>query len=103
MHADKKILAVLAARGGSKGLPGKNIRPFAGLPLIAHSILMAKMTPEIGRLVVTTDDPGIADVAKSFGAEVPFMRPSALAQDETPMWPVLRHALQEVEKLKETK
>ena len=56
-------LAVIPARGGSKGLPGKNIRPFAGLPLIAHSILLAKMCPEIDRCIVSTDSPDIAAVA----------------------------------------
>ena len=98
MSKRQRLLAVVPARGGSKGLPGKNIRPFAGLPLIAHSILLAKMCPEIDRLVVSTDSQEIADVSRQFGAEVPFMRPSDLAQDETPMWPVLQHALATVEK-----
>lgn len=93
----KSLLALIPARGGSKGLPGKNIRPFAGHPLIAHSIFMAKMTPEISRIVVSTDDPHIAEIALDYGAEVPFLRPKALAQDDTPMWPVLRHALQRLE------
>jgi N-acylneuraminate cytidylyltransferase len=88
-----KLLAVIPARGGSKGLPGKNIRSFAGLPLIAHSILFARICPEIDRAIVSTDAPEIADVAKQFGADVPFLRPPELAQDETPIWPVLRHAL----------
>jgi N-acylneuraminate cytidylyltransferase len=91
------VLAVIPARGGSKGLAGKNTRPFAGLPLIAHSILCAKMCPEINRCIVSTDVPEIAEVARRFGAEVPFLRPAALAQDETPLWPVLRHALSIVE------
>lgn len=92
-----KILAVIPARGGSKGLPGKNLRPFAGLPLIAHTIQFAKLCPEIDRCIVSTDSPEIAEVAKRFGADVPFIRPSELAQDEVPMWPVLRHALAQVE------
>jgi len=91
-------LAVIPARGGSKGLPGKNVRPFAGLPLIAHSILFAKMCPEIDRCVVSTDSPEIAEAARRFGADVPFVRPPALAQDESPLWLVLRHALEEVER-----
>lgn len=99
IEKQKKILAVIPARGGSKGLPGKNIRPFIGLPLIAHSILMAKMTSEIDRVVVSTDDSTISEVAKKFGADVPFLRPKELAQDNTPMWPVLRHALQAVEEI----
>lgn len=93
----ENVLAVIPARGGSKGLPGKNIRLFAGLPLIAHSILFSKLCPEISRVVVSTDSPEIADIARQFGAEVPFMRPSDLAQDDTPIWPVLRHALEAVE------
>ncbi len=92
-----KVLAIIPARGGSKGLPGKNIRPFLGKPLIAHSILFAKMCPEIDRLIVSTDSPEIAAVARQFGAEVPFTRPVELAKDDTPMMPVLAHALAEVE------
>jgi len=88
---------VIPARGGSKGIPGKNIRPFAGLPLIAHSIKLAQSCPEISRLIVSTDSQEIADVARQYGADVPFMRPQELAQDDTPMWPVLRHALKAVE------
>ena len=91
-----EILALIPARGGSKGLPGKNLRPFAGLPLIAHSILLAKLCPDISRVIVSTDSPEIARTAKTFGAEVPFLRPAELAQDDTPLWPVLRHALNEV-------
>lgn len=92
-----KLLAVIPARSGSKGLPGKNVRPFAGLPLIAHSVLFAQMCPEITRCIISTDSPDIADVAKRFGADVPFMRQAELAQDETPLWPVLQHALSMVE------
>ena len=91
------ILAIIPARGGSKGIPGKNIRPFAGIPLIAHTILFARMCPEISRCIVTTDSPEIADVARQFGGDVPFERPSELAQDDTLMWPVLQHALRQVE------
>ncbi len=87
------MLAVIPARSGSKGLPGKNTRSFAGLPLIAHSILFARMCPEVQRCIVTTDDPGIADTARSYGAEIPFIRPPELAQDDTPLFPVIRHAL----------
>lgn len=91
------MLALIPARGGSKGLPGKNILPFSGHPLIAHSIFMAKMCPLISRIVISTDDPKIAEIASDYGAEVPFLRPRELAKDETPMWPVVRHALQTVE------
>lgn len=91
------MLAVIPARGGSKGLPGKNIRPFAGLPLIAHTVLFARLCQEINRCIVSTDSPEIADLARQFDADVPFIRPPELAQDDTPLWPVLRHALAAVE------
>ncbi|MDP2600230.1 MAG: acylneuraminate cytidylyltransferase family protein [Deltaproteobacteria bacterium] len=97
------MLALIPARGGSKGLPGKNIRPLADYPLIAHSIFMAKMCSKIHRIVVSTDDPKIAEIAKDYGAEVPFLRPKELARDDTPMWPVIRHALKSVETLEKEK
>lgn len=92
-----EVLAVIPARGGSKGLPGKNIRTFAGIPLIAHSILFGRMCPEIDRLIVSTDSPEIQAVAQKFEGEVPFMRPESLAQDDTAMMPVLQHALSSIE------
>ncbi len=93
----KPLLCVIPARGGSKGLPGKNIRPLAGLPLIAHSIRCAKLCPEIAATVVSTDSEEIAAVARAHGGEVPFLRPPELAQDRTPMLPVLQHALRAAE------
>jgi len=93
-----RILAVIPARGGSKGLPGKNIRPLAGLPLIAHSIACARLCSSLTRTIVSTDSEEIADVARAHGGDVPFLRPAALASDSAPMWPVLRHALDFVEK-----
>jgi CMP-N,N'-diacetyllegionaminic acid synthase len=102
MVAAPEVLAIVPARGGSKGLPGKNIRPFMGLPLIAHSILFAKICPEIRRLVVSTDSLEIKAVAEHFGADVPFIRPEALAGDDTPMVPVLQHALASVEQTEQT-
>jgi CMP-N,N'-diacetyllegionaminic acid synthase len=98
-----RALAVIPARGGSKGLPGKNIRSFAGLPLIAHSILFAKMCPEITRCIVSTDSPEIADVARQHGADVPFMRPQELAEDSSPLFPVLGHALAFAEGAEQTR
>lgn len=86
-------LAVVPARGGSKGLPGKNVRPLAGLPLLVHSLRLAWSCPEIARTVVSTDAESIAEVARAAGAEV-LDRPAVLATDETPMLPVLRHALE---------
>jgi N-acylneuraminate cytidylyltransferase len=93
----KPLLAIIPARGGSKGLPGKNIRPIAGLPLIAHSIRCAALSPEVARCVVSTDNEEIAQVARLHGGFVPFLRPPELAGDDTPMIPVLQHALREME------
>ena len=99
MSNDKPhVVAIIAARGGSKGLPGKNIRPLAGKPLIAYSVEAAKASPYVDRVIVTTDSPEIAEVARKFGAEVPFMRPSELAQDLTPTEPVLAHAVEWLER-----
>src|SRR6476659_10209617 len=92
-----RVLAVVPARGGSKGLPGKNIRPLAGLPLLAHSLRAAALVPSVTRCIVSTDSPEIAAVARGAGGDVPFDRPTELAADETPMAPVLRHALAFVE------
>ena len=97
MTSAPRLLAVIPARGGSKGLPGKNVRPFLGLPLIAHTIRFAGLCPEIDRCIVSTDSPDIAEVTRQFGGEVPFLRPAELAGDETPLWPVLRHALAALE------
>jgi CMP-N,N'-diacetyllegionaminic acid synthase len=91
------VLAVIPARGGSKGLPGKNLRPLAGLPLIGHAIRCAQAVPRIARTIVSTDAPEIADVARSLGADVPFLRPEELARDHSPTMAVLQHALAFVE------
>lgn len=88
--------AFIFARGGSKGVPGKNIRSFAGKPLIAHSIELALRMPEIAKIVVSTDDPEIAAVARQCGADVPFMRPAELAKDDAPEWLAWRHAIAHV-------
>lgn len=88
------VTCVIGARGGSKGLAGKNIRPLLGKPLIAWSIEQAKACPEITRVVVSTDCEAIADVAFSYGAEVPFMRPAELANDNAGKWGVWLHALE---------
>jgi CMP-N,N'-diacetyllegionaminic acid synthase len=95
----RPLLAVIPARGGSKGLPGKNLRQLAGLPLIAHSIRCAGLCPEIDRTIISTDDARIAQVARQHGADVPFLRPAHLAQDDTPMLAVLQHAWRECERL----
>jgi N-acylneuraminate cytidylyltransferase len=89
-----EILAIIPARGGSKGIPRKNIRPFAGYPLIAWSIAAARQSETVTRTIVSTDDEEIAAVARSFGAQTPFLRPAELAQDKTTDLPVFQHALQ---------
>lgn len=88
------IVALICARGGSKGLPGKNIRPLGGTPLIAWSIRQTQAVSRINRVIVSTDSEEIADVARQYGAEVPFMRPAELAQDTSPERGVWRHALE---------
>lgn len=91
------ILAIIPARGGSKGIPRKNIKPFAGYPLIAWSIAAGLQAKSVSRIVVSTDDEEIAAVARRYGAEVPFLRPPELAQDRTPDLPVFEHALKWLE------
>ena len=86
------------ARGGSKGLPRKNILELNGIPLIAHSVNAALNCDQIDRVFVSTDDEQIADAAKAAGAEVPFMRPPQLAQDTSPEWLAWQHAVTEVKK-----
>lgn len=87
-------VAIIPARGGSKRIPRKNIKPFAGKPMIAHSILAARESGLFQRILVSTDDEEIAQVSKEYGAEVPFMRPAELANDLAGTDPVLLHALQ---------
>lgn len=87
-------LALIPARGGSKSIPRKNIRPLGGWPLLAYSVAAARAAARIDRVVVSTDDEEIAAIARRFGAETPFLRPAALAEDDTPDLPVFRHALQ---------
>lgn len=87
-------LAVIPARGGSKRIPRKNIRPFAGVPVIGHSIAAARQSGLFDRVVVSTDDAEIAEVARELGAEVPFMRPAELADEHTGTNAVVRHAIQ---------
>ncbi len=94
MSIDKNVVAVIPARGGSKGVPRKNVRPLAGKPLIAYSIETALSSTLINRVVVSTDDSEIATISRQFGAEVPFMRPAELAQDSSPEWLTWQHAIQ---------
>ena len=88
-----KAVAFIFARGGSKGLPGKNIRLLGGKPLIAWSIEHALAIKRIERVIVSTDSEEIAAVARDYGAEVPFIRPAELARDDSPEWLAWRHAL----------
>lgn len=97
-----RVLAVIPARGGSRGLPGKNIRSLCGLPLVAHAIRAAAMTPVVTRAVVTTDSAQIAALAREHGGDVPFIRPPELAADDTPMGPVIAHAITTVEAMEGT-
>ena len=91
------IVGFVFARGGSKSVPRKNIRSLAGKPLIAYAIETARASQLIDRVIVSTDDTEIAAVARQFGAEVPFMRPVELAQDDSPEWMAWQHALRAVD------
>lgn len=88
-----ETLAIIPARGGSKGIPRKNIRDFAGYPLIAYSIAAAKQADAVTRVIVSTDDEEIAEVGRQFGAEAPFLRPTEFAQDHSTDLPLFEHAL----------
>ena len=92
-----KILGIIPARGGSKGILGKNIRSLNGKPLIQYAVEAARSSNLVDRLILTTDSVEIAEVGKALGVEVPFLRPPDLAQDDTPMLPVIEHALLFVE------
>lgn len=95
---NEKILALIPARGGSKGVPRKNVRPVAGKPLLAYTVETALGARELfHRIIVSTDDEEIAAVARECGAEVPFTRPADLAGDRIPMIPVIQHAVRFVE------
>lgn len=93
-----KVLGVVTARGGSKSLPRKNLRMLAGRPLLAYTLEAASRAQLLDRVVVSTDDPEIASEARRLGADLPFMRPEALAGDGTPTLPVLQHAVRELER-----
>ncbi|KPP95465.1 pseudaminic acid cytidylyltransferase [Erythrobacter sp. HL-111] len=92
-------IAIIPARGGSKRIPRKNVRPFAGKPMIAHAIEAALACDAIGRVIVSTDDDAIAAIAAGHGAEVPFRRPGELADDITPTVPVIQHAIRTLREL----
>ena len=93
-----RTIATICARGGSKGLPRKNVLPFAGKPLIAHTIEQALACAMIDGVFVSTDDDEIAQVARKYGAQVPYMRPAELATDEAPKLPAIEHLVAFLEK-----
>jgi len=94
-----KVLAIIPARGGSKGVPGKNIRLLGNLPLIVHTIDAARSAQRLEKCIVSTDDEEIARVARQWGGETPFMRPPELATDSAKAIPVMQHALVQMEQL----
>jgi len=90
------VLGLVPARGGSKGVPGKNVRPLAGHTLLEYTARAARESGVIDRVILSTDSPEVADAGRRAGLEVPFMRPASLAADDTPMLPVIEHALAEI-------
>src|SRR3954464_5751595 len=92
--SEPNIVAFIFARGGSKGIPRKNLRALCGVSLLARAIRCAKAVPGINRVVVSTDDRQTADAARAEGAEVPFMRPAELSSDSARDWQAWRHAVQ---------
>ncbi|MBI4118598.1 MAG: acylneuraminate cytidylyltransferase family protein [Parcubacteria group bacterium] len=95
-YKDKKILGLITARGGSKGIPRKNVKELFGKPLIAYTIEAAKESKYLTRSIVSTDDEEIAAVSREYGADIPFMRPSELAQDKSTAMEVTQHALEKL-------
>lgn len=92
------VLALIGARSGSRGLPGKNVRPLGGHPLLAWSIAAARRASRVGRVVVSTDAPAYAEIARRYGADVPFLRPAGLAGDTAPDLAYVSHALDVLER-----
>jgi CMP-N-acetylneuraminic acid synthetase len=99
LFKDRKVLGLICARGGSKGVPKKNIKLLGGKPLIGWSIETATQCTFFDRVVVSTDSQEIANIAMHYGAEVPFIRPAKLAEDESPEWLSWQHALKKLEEL----
>ena len=93
-----KVLGVIPARGGSKGVPKKNVKLLGGKPLIAYSIEAARAAKRLTRVIVSTDDEEIAEVSRRWGADAPFLRPAELATDAAKAVPVIQHALEEMER-----
>src|SRR6185295_15761490 len=89
-----RVLGVITARGGSKGIPGKNLKLLGGRPLIAYTVEAAQQAGVFDRLIISTDDAAIAETVRSLGCEVPFIRPADLGRDDTPHLPVMQHAVE---------
>ena len=87
-----KVLGIITARGGSKGVPGKNLKLLAGQPLLAYTVAAARASRSLDRVILSTEDAAIADAGRALGCEVPFMRPAELSRDDTPHLPVIQHA-----------
>jgi CMP-N,N'-diacetyllegionaminic acid synthase len=87
-----KVLGIITARGGSKGVPGKNLKLLAGKPLLAYTIDAARASRMLDRVILSTEDEAIAEAARALGCEVPFIRPAELSRDDTPHLPVIQHA-----------
>jgi CMP-N,N'-diacetyllegionaminic acid synthase len=88
------VLGIVPARGGSKGVPGKNVRPLAGRTLLEYTARAARESGVLDRVILSTDSAEVADTGRRAGLDVPFMRPATLASDDTPMLPVIQHALE---------
>jgi CMP-N-acetylneuraminic acid synthetase len=88
-----KVLGIITARGGSKGIPGKNLKPLAGKPLLAYTVETARRSGALDRVILSTEDEAIAAAGRELGCDVPFMRPMDLALDDTPHLPVVQHAV----------
>jgi CMP-N,N'-diacetyllegionaminic acid synthase len=92
-----RVLGIIPARGGSKGIPRKNVRQLCGKPLLQYTAESAQAAKLLSRIVLSTEDVEIAELGKRFGVDVPFMRPVELAQDDTPTLPVVQHVLKRLE------
>jgi CMP-N,N'-diacetyllegionaminic acid synthase len=99
MYAEKRVLIVIPARGGSTGIKLKNLREVGGMPLVARAAVVSRELEFADRSVVSTDHPKIAEVARSFGVDAPFVRPDSLSGPTVSDWEVLHHALTELERL----
>jgi len=102
MYKEKKILGVITARGGSKGIPGKNIKSLCGKPLIVYTLEAAQGSKYLTQTIISTDNQDIADVAKKYGGNVPFLRPEELATDGSSSMSVIQHLLQKLKESRET-